>query len=228
MFMNMRRLTAFALIALAGSASAQDLTPEEAVLGRIIDHACLELIEDFIGCENVILLASASAEDAADLLILPDLRDTEATAPRLVARGFVWAESMFGQWPYIGQSENGSLVITAEQFGIGRGAWTQDLTLAWRDGQFVVAGLTQTEIDRAYAFSAVCDVNLLTGGWQVSVETHRTSTDAGKIAGQSIAARDWTADRLLPAPCLAAGEQLYTEAAQCEGEAPPEGCEPPG
>lgn len=68
-------------------ATAQNLRPEEAAtLPRIIDHQCLDLIEDMIGCENVILLAGE--EDAADLLILPDARDTENTAPILIARNF--------------------------------------------------------------------------------------------------------------------------------------------
>jgi hypothetical protein len=215
------------VLVIAVPVAAQDLTADEAVLSRIIDHACLELVEDLIGCENVILLASEVTEDGADLLILPDLRDADAAAPLLVARDFVWAGSMFGQWPSISQRDNGSLVITAEQFGVGRGAWSQDLTLAWRDGQFVVAGLTQTDIDRAYAFSAVCDVNLLTGDWEVSVETYRASTDAGRIEGESIAARDWTLDRPLPAPCLAAAEQLYADAQICSSDAAPEDCEPP-
>jgi hypothetical protein len=204
---------------------AQDLSADEAVLSRIIDNACLELVEDLIGCENVILLAAT--EDTADLLILPDYRNTETSAPLLVARGFVWAGPMFGQWPSVSQRDNGSLVITAEQFGIGRGAWPQNLTLAWRDGAFVVAGLTRAEIDRAYAFSAVCDVNLLTGGWSVTVETCRVLSDSGVIEGRSTLASNWAADRPLPAPCIAAGELLYAETALCEAASAPEGCDAP-
>lgn len=118
---------------LATPAPAQDLRPDEAaILPRIIDHQCLDLIEDMIGCENVILLQGG--EDGADLVILPDARDTENTAPILVARDFVWAGSLFGQWPSISQRDNGSLVITAEQFGVGRGAWSDALTLAWPMG----------------------------------------------------------------------------------------------
>lgn len=135
----------------ASPALSQDLHPEEAAttLHRVIDHACLDMIEDMIRCENVFLLRGS--EDAADLLILPDSRDTENTAPILVARDFVWAGSLFGQWPSISQRDNGSLVITAEQFGVGRGAWSDALTLAWRDGEFIVAGRTWTEIDRIFA-----------------------------------------------------------------------------
>jgi hypothetical protein len=207
----------------ATPAAPQDLRPDEAaILPRIIDHQCLELIEDLNGCENVILVASG--EDAADLLILPDYRNTDTTAPILVARGFAWAGPMWGQWPSISQRDNGSLVITAEQFGIGRWGWSEDLTLAWRDGRFVVAGLTRTEIDRGVAFAATCDVNLLTGQWNVDMTTYAEKIDSGRIKGETIAARDWTADRPRPAVCDAASEQLYNDAVACTGDNPPEGC----
>jgi hypothetical protein len=85
-------LAALALLA-APSGHAQTLTaPEAAVLGRVIAHDCLDLVDAFIGCENVFLLHDG--DDGADLIILPDARDPETTAPLLIAR---FATGLSGQ-----------------------------------------------------------------------------------------------------------------------------------
>ncbi len=62
-------------------------------------------------------------------------------------------------------SRNGaSLLVRSQNDAIGRTAWNQTLTIAWRDNRLVVAGLTyqfQDKID--LRSSGGCDVNFLSG-----------------------------------------------------------------
>ena len=198
-------------------ASAQGVTAgEAATLPRLIDAECLDLIEDAIGCEQAILLASESAEDSADLIILTDRRSDTGGVPLLVARDIAFNGALWGMSPWLEQAENGSLLVMSEQTGIGRQAWSQVLTLAWRDGGFVVAGLTWQSYDRLTGSTADCDVNLLTGDYAASAVksdpatgTDRTIlSDQGRIEGARIPAADWGAMAVFPAPCAAAQSAL--------------------
>jgi hypothetical protein len=104
------------------------------------------------------------------------------------------------------------LLVHSEQTGIGRSAWNQTLTLAWRDGAFVVAGYTRSGYDRITGSSARCDVNLLTGDYRI--EAVRGGGDgkpesvlldrAGRGEAMALPARVWTLDTAEPAPCAEA------------------------
>lgn len=188
----MIRATA-ALIALALPATAQTLTGSEtATLPRLIASACLDLIADSNGCEAVILLASQIEPDTADLIVLTDRRTDPASAP---------------------------LLVHAEQTGIGRFAWTQTLTLAWRDGAFVVVGYTRSDHDRIEAASASCDVNLITGDYVI--EAVRGGLDdqpetilldrTGRGASMALTASAWTTETPTPAVCDEAFALIFAD-----------------
>jgi hypothetical protein len=207
-----------ALFALTLPAAAQTLSgPESDTLPRLIASACFDLIEDRNGCETVILLASETEPDTADLLVLTDRRIDPAGAPLLVARGIVFNGPLWGMSPWLEQAENGSLLVQSEQTGIGRFPWTQTLTLAWRDGEFVVAGYTRSTYDRITASSAGCDVNLLTGDYVIealgggvdnqpeSVLVDRT----GRGAPMVLPATAWTIETPSPTACEEAFTLLY-------------------
>ncbi|NKX43874.1 hypothetical protein [Roseicyclus persicicus] len=210
-------IRALAPLLLALPAAAQDLaTPEAATLPRLIESACLDLAADHTGCEQAILLASGTEPDLADLIVLTDRRSDPAAAPLLVARGIAFNGAMWGMAPSLAQAENGSLLLRSEQTGIGRFPWMQTLTLAWREGRFVVAGFTWDSYDRARGGSARCDVNLLSGAFvaEASVPDATGAAQAvhaaeGRMEPLRIAAADWTHDALVPAPCTAAAEALF-------------------
>lgn len=70
----------------------------------------------------------------------------------------------FGQEPSIKALANGSIAITTQNFGIGRERWEHTLSLAYRDGRFLVAGLTFSSFDSLQEEEPLtCDLNLLTG-----------------------------------------------------------------
>ena len=207
-------------LALVQPALAQGLSGAEAtLLPRVIETACFDLIEAYNGCEQVSLLTSETSPDAADLIILTDRRTDPSGAPLLVARSIVFNGPMWGMSPTLAQAGNGSLLVSAEQTGIGRHAWNQTLTLAWRGDAFVVAGYTWSSYDRLDAGSVTCDVNLLTGDYVASAVRPTVDgqgetvlvDDRGRIAPMVYSPTVWTLDTPAPAPCTAAIDRLFEE-----------------
>lgn len=197
----MRRAAAFLLLAAPAYAAEPSLDPAEAVvLPRVLSAVPVEISADHNGRERAILMRNADADAAsADLVILagaPDPREGELIA---VARGIVWAGMMAGQIPWLAVAPNGSLLVHAEQTGIGRSPWEETLTLAERQGQIRVAGYTLNQWDRITAGSARCDWNLLTGSWLLEAELpqqqgpsrslHREGRDS-----RVVAVAGWTAE----------------------------------
>lgn len=190
----------------------QTLLPDEtAVLARLISSACIDLVDEHTGCEQVILLQSTTEPDRADLVILTDWRTDPPSAPLLVARNIVFNGAMWGMAPSLAEADNGSLLLNSEQSGIGRFPWFETLTLAWRDGAFVVAGFSYSTYDRALGGHMSCDVDLLTGGYTVDATGYDSEglaefpllDEAGIGESLRIAAEDWSAAGVFPAACIA-------------------------
>ncbi len=209
----MRMTLIAAALVCAAPAAAQDLSEAEAsILPRLIDSLCIDLVEGRTGCETAVLLTSETEPDSADLVIFTDRRAHGEMSILEVVRNISFNGPMFGQTPWLEQAENGSLLLQSEQIGIGRSPWNQTLTIAFRDGAFVVAGLTYSTYDRIAAGGANCDVNFLTGDWEIfaerpNPETEETIYEANET-GQMAPARpllaewNWTAP--LPEPCSTA------------------------
>ena len=110
------------------TAQAQELSPTESeILPRLIDSLCIDLVEESNGCEQVMVLASATVPDRADLVILRDWRTEPASEPMLIARNLAFNGAMWGMAPELDRAENGSLLLSSEQTGIGRFPWFQTL-----------------------------------------------------------------------------------------------------
>lgn len=209
----------FSCISLAlATAAPSTAVPQDALtvaeaelLPRIIDSVCADLVEERIGCEQVLLLASATTPDRADLIVLSDWRDDPASEPLLIARSAVFNGRLWGMAPSLDISDTGSLLVTSEQTGIGRFPWHQTLTIAHRDGRFVLAGFTYSTHDRAAGGGMTCDVNLLTGDYTVDARRVDAATeqeapvlsDRGQIAPMDIDAASIGTNAPFPAPCEA-------------------------
>ncbi len=162
---------------------AQELTAgEAAVLPRLIDSVCIDLVEDSNGCEQVIVLANAASPDRADLMILRDWRTEPASEPLLIARNIAFNGAMWGMAPELDVAENGSLLLSSQQSGIGRFPWFQTYTIAYRDDRFVLAGFSYSTYDRAMGGGMNCDVNLLTGDYQVNAWSIDPETEDEVVA----------------------------------------------
>lgn len=77
----------------------------------------------------------------------------------------VWGSSvMYGQEPWVSVLKNGSITLGSQNFSIGRNRWQQELIIAFRNSEFVVAGLNYSHYDTLDPeANGSCDLNLLTG-----------------------------------------------------------------
>lgn len=73
-------------------------------------------------------------------------------------------DGMAGVGSELAVAKNGSLQIHQYNESVGRDRWSRTLTVAYRDGQYVIAGFTFSAYDTLKADSSEsCDYNLLTG-----------------------------------------------------------------
>lgn len=142
-----------------------DISPQD-----ILDAAVGDWNED--GREDLALLATTSGDDMQVGLYVY-LRE-EATNGSLLSLALavpdkIWGgrggdTAAFGQEPSIKALANGSIAITTQNSAIGRNRWEHTISLAHRDGRFVVAGLTFNSYDTLQEEEPLsCDLNLLTG-----------------------------------------------------------------
>ena len=129
-------------------------------------------------------------EDGADLYIFGDRGEGMqlfAHAPSIAWRG-----GMSGQEPRLEVAPNTSLRLISENSSVGRDRWEQVLTIAYRDGRFVVAGYTYSHRDTLDpGAGGKCDVNLLSGKGIQDGRTFRTTMPALPV-------EEWTMDTSPP------------------------------
>ncbi|ESQ89809.1 hypothetical protein ABAC460_10935 [Asticcacaulis sp. AC460] len=142
------------------------------------------------GFDRAVLVQS---QDSVDLIVY--MSDGDTMKPAAFAPGLVWSGSMWGTQPSLQLSPAGGLQVVSGNDAIGRSRWQQTLTLAWRNNQMVVAGVTTVSRDTLdLEAGGTCDVNFLTG----------KGTAMGKpvkVAAGGIAVADWTDDKV-PVNCL--------------------------
>ena len=173
-------------------AMAQAFAPE-----RIIDAATGDWNKD----DNQDLALLVGPEDGGqDIGIYIYVRDKDHPLLKLVtqAPAKIWGTStldgFFGQEPSITALPSGSIAVTSQNSSIGRDRWEQTLTLAYRNGDFVVAGYTYTSYDTLKPDDGMkCDYNVLTG------KVKRNDV-ASKVAPRFVTIQDWT-DDTGPGPC---------------------------
>lgn len=196
-------------VLLAGPAAADDLMPDEAaMMARFLSSVAVEISDSHIGQELAVLLRNADPDaETADLVILAGAPDDRQGQPIMTVRNLVYAGRMGGQVPWLEVSDKGSLLVQAEQSGIGRSPWQETLTVAERGGTIRAAGYTLRRWDRLTAGTAVCDWNLLNGDWTLAVEIpHESATptvrnDKGR-QNLTIGLADW-APEVVPEFCFA-------------------------
>lgn len=149
----------------AQAGQAGDISPQD-----ILDAATGDWNKD--GREDLALLAVTPGDDMQVGLYVY-LRE-EATNGSLLTLVLavpdkIWGgrggdTAAFGQEPSIKALANGSIAITTQNSAIGRNRWEHTISLAHRDGRFVVAGLTFNSYDTLQEEEPLsCDLNLLTG-----------------------------------------------------------------
>ncbi|MCX2722430.1 hypothetical protein [Roseibium salinum] len=176
-------ISAFACLTLPGAAAAQQpMVPAMDVAGvetvpidGDIDHYRAVLVE---------------TEEGADLYIFTEAGSGWQQAVH--APEIVWRGSLSGQGPWLEATESGSLKIHSENSSVGRDRWEQVLTIAYRKGEFQVAGYTYTYYETLDPdHNGVCDVNLLTGKGTHKGKSFKTALPATVVG-------NWTMDTRPP------------------------------
>jgi len=92
-----------------------------------------------------------------------DLQIENTGSGVIYSEGIAWLGG-FGQQPELTLADNGSVLLTSMNEAVGRNRWHLTLTIAYRDGGYIVAGITYDSYDTLdlEAFAS-CDLNLLTG-----------------------------------------------------------------
>ncbi|MBK4214809.1 hypothetical protein JJJ17_02595 [Paracoccus caeni] len=156
-----------AFVCLPLTIQAQDIpTADLAALSRIWSATEVELSSANDGPELALLLDGDNQD--MDLVVLAGRRSSDPGRVLHLVPGAAYRGDIAGGRPELAVNAAGSLqIITSQSNG-----WTpfeETLTLVERDGQLRVAGLTWHETDRGTLRSGICDWNLLTGDWQVSI-----------------------------------------------------------
>ena len=88
---------------------------------------------------------------------------------------------MAGDEPSFATNRRDSLLIQSGNDGYGRTAWHEQVTVAWRGGQLVVAGYDYSDYDKLGEENETnCSVNLLTGKGVLTVNPPRETDPDGK------------------------------------------------
>ena len=116
---------------------------------------------------DAVLLVQADGGNADIQVFTGDFR---GLTPLYTVPAVVFAGPMAGQSPGLVALTDTSFGITTEQIGIGRTPWSSQLTVAFRDGEFLVAGYTYDFYDRLdLSHYGHCDVNMLTGDYVMTL-----------------------------------------------------------
>ncbi|MGR6431226.1 hypothetical protein ACU5AY_09940 [Rhizobium sp. PAMB 3174] len=162
--------TALCLLLVAGIAA----TPAAAA-DRIVDAVVGDWNKD--GASDLAVLFVSSADGAeesgtGEIGISIYLRNAERDLlmPAAIVPDKVWGnapagdDGIYGQEPSIKATAAGSITVTTHNDAVGRDRWHQVLTLAYRDGSFVVAGYSYEYYDTLDTErNGSCDLNLLSG-----------------------------------------------------------------
>lgn len=110
-------------------------------------------------------------------------------------KAMVWgATTAFGREPWVSTRENGSILIGSQNSAFGRNRWEEQLTVVYRDNQFIVAGYSYSYYDTLdLDANGECDLNLLTGKGTVddkAIRFDRKAPSILNIAEQSDGLRD--------------------------------------
>ena len=178
------------ILASAGAATAGPIDTN-----NIVAAATGDFNKD--GASDLVLLVRG--EDAMDLRFFLQAGDgggylTESG----VALGKVWGtaepDGMRGQEPELKALANGSIQITTHNDAIGRDRWSETLTIAYRNTDFVVAGFTYDYHDTLDEYNnGDCDLNILTGKGAGNRPDGKQGNIAFKIsvAPQFVPFKDW-------------------------------------
>jgi hypothetical protein len=187
-------LSALAAVIAAPVWAAPPAAPNAVPPSKIVSAASGAWTDD--GSMGRALLIDDPDNDSVDLAIYTGNSADPSQDLKLAAFAHDIASSgnMAGNTAELRQTKKGALQVYSENTAIGRDKWERTMTLAWRGGHFVVAGLTLSDYDDLSPGSGVsCDINYLSG---VAKSGRKTL----KVSAGGIPVEKWTED-MIPKAC---------------------------
>lgn len=128
----------------------------------VVSVVTLDMNND--GSMDRAVLVNNADETSVDLLIYLGEDGAHQMKLALNKPEIAWTGAMWGQLPSLERTNKDSLLIKSENSAIGRDRWSQKLTVAYRNNEFILAGYTYESYDTLDPKAGKsCDVNLLTG-----------------------------------------------------------------
>ncbi|WP_246735719.1 hypothetical protein [Agrobacterium sp. a22-2] len=159
--------------------------------GRILSGASGDWNKD--GALDLAILVAPGSDDE-EIGIYLYLTESDRPLLKLVASApdKIWGntqlDGFYGQDPAITALANGSIAVMSQNSAIGRNHWEQTLTLAYREGRFIVAGYTYSHYDTLDPDAGgSCDYNVVTGKF-------KKGETAGSTAPKTVSIEDWSDD----------------------------------
>ena len=155
-------LTSLPLMLLSISGIANDAEDHRIDPGNVLGVVIGDWNKDG-GMDRAVLVAPEDIDHDVGLYIYLDDSDNSSSL-KIFKPNLVWSGTMWGTTPSLTVTSAGSLQVISQNQAIGRNRWSQRLTIAYRNDNFVVAGYTYESYDTLDPDAElVCDVNLLTG-----------------------------------------------------------------
>ena len=168
----------FCLLMLAASAFAQtDISGDTFAARHVWDVVNADWNEDG-RFDKALLVINPDDSSQADLYLY--LSSEKGLLLDTYAPAVAWQGAMFGTQPSLDINPRGSLLIHSQNDAIGRNRWNETITVAYRAGEFVIAGYTYNSRDTLDLDNTTsCDINFLTGQWLRDGEAQPSFAPAG-------------------------------------------------
>ncbi|MEM7302516.1 MAG: hypothetical protein AAF468_15665 [Pseudomonadota bacterium] len=153
----------------ANLAGPQNAVGQSIAVDRIVSVATGDWNKDGEP-DTAMLVAPPQDGDDMGVMFLLGERYTGRQVMHSFAPSKIWGNVVTaGQVPKVVALKNGSIAVTSENAAIGRNRWQQQLTIAFRDNRFVVAGFTHSYYDTLNNDDiGNCDLNMLSGRGKVN------------------------------------------------------------
>jgi len=124
-----------------------------------------------------------------------DVSNADSMKLAAFAHDIASSGNMFGNIAELRTTKSGALQVYSENTAVGRDKWERAMTLAYRNGHFVVSGLTLSAYDSLDPKAGgSCDINFLTGKAKAGRKTIKVAASGG------IPVDKWSED-MIPKAC---------------------------